>query len=287
MRNPESLKLLSLRYDHLSGVSCFSFKESISSSDCLVEGLQLVSNMSGSLANNPQLSVELLESLKVQLRDASPKKQLPVLFQLLEFQSPGYQVLMEFLLAAKQQDPSVISAGRALQLLSQIQEEAVKVFLAEHFPAGLVPLPSACKVDYSEIQTALIQQDFETADRLTLQKMCELAGPTAVKRKWIYFTEVNAFPKIDLKTLDQLWFIYSEGKFGFSKQREIWIGIDKNWERLWSKIAWKEGNLWTRYPGGFIWSLEAPVGHLPLTNQLRGVRVMDALMNHPAWTEPT
>jgi len=155
--------------------------------------------------------------------------------------------------------------------------------VTEQFPAGLVPLSADCKADYAPIQTALIQQDFETADRLTLEKMCELAGPTAIARKWIYFTEVNTFPTLDLQTLDQLWFVYSEGKFGFSKQREIWLGVGKNWERFWPKIAWKADNIWTRYPGGFIWNLDAPDGHLPLSNQLRGVRVMDALMNHPAW----
>jgi len=28
--------------------------------------------------------------------------------------------------------------------------------------------------------------------------------------------------------------------------------------------------------------VEAPEGHLPLVNQLRGVRLMDALLQHPA-----
>ena len=243
----------------------------------------MIPDMSSSITNNPQSSVELLESLRGQLQSASPKKQLLLLPQLLEAQAPGCQVLMEFLLAAKPQIPATVSAGRALQLLHQVQDAKVKDFLAEHFPTGLVSLPSACEVDYSDVQTALVQQDFELADRLTLQKMCELASPMAVKRKWLYFTEVNTFPVIDLQTLDQLWFVYSEGKFGFSRQREIWLGVGKNWEKLWPKIAWKEDNLWTRYPNGFIWNLEAPAGHLPLTNQLRGVRVMDALMNHPAW----
>ncbi|NER83283.1 MAG: GUN4 domain-containing protein [Leptolyngbya sp. SIO1D8] len=243
--------------------------------------------MSSSIANTPQSSIELLESLKTQIQDASPKKQLPILPQLLALQAPGYQVLMAFLLEAKQQALPTVSTGRALQLLHQVQEDSVKTFLSQEFSAGVVSLPATCQVDYSELQTALIQQDFELADRLTLQKMCELAGPMAVKRKWLYFTEVNTFPIIDLQTLDQLWFVYSEGKFGFSCQREIWLGVGKNWEKLWPKISWKENNLWTRYPGEFVWNLEAPVGHLPLTNQLRGVRVMDALMNHPAWESAT
>jgi hypothetical protein len=32
----------------------------------------------------------------------------------------------------------------------------------------------------------------------------------------------------------------------------------------------------------FTWSLDAPEGHMPLINQLRGVRLMDALLRHPA-----
>lgn len=239
--------------------------------------------MSSSIAHNSQPSLELLESLKSQLENAPPQKQLLVLPQLIEMGIPGYQVLMDFLLKSQQQSAATISAGRALQLLHSIEHPEIETFLATHFAGGLVTLPEACEVDYSEIQTALIREAFEQADSLTLQKMCELAGPNAVKRKWLYFTEVNAFPVVDLKTLDQLWATYSEGKFGFAKQREVWLGVGKDWEKLWPKISWRKDNAWTRYPNEFIWSLQAPAGHLPLTNQLRGVRVMDALMNHPAW----
>ena len=123
------------------------------------------------------------------------------------------------------------------------------------------------------------------ASRLTLVKMCELAGPTAVKRKWVYFTEVEMFPSLDLQTLDQLWQIYSEGKFGFSVQRRLWLGLGQNWDKLWPRLAWKDDNIWTRYPGGFVWDLSAPDGHLPLSNQLRGVRMMASLLSHPAWDE--
>lgn len=239
--------------------------------------------MSSSIANNSSSSVELLESLKIQLGDASLKQQLAAIPQLVAAGSPGQHILMDFLKDAKASGTISIAAGRSLQCLHQLDDPEVNEFLASHFAGGLLPLPADCSVDYSEIQTALVQQDFELADRLTLQKMCELAGPNAVKRKWLYFTEITIFPNVDLQTLNQLWLIYSEGKFGFSKQREVWLGVGKDWEKFWPRIAWKDGNTWTRYPGGFIWNLEAPVGHLPLTNQLRGVRVMDALMNHPAW----
>ena len=54
------------------------------------------------------------------------------------------------------------------------------------------------------------------------------------------------------------------------------------WERLWPKLGWKEQGVWTRYPTAFTWSLAAPDGHMPLINQLRGVRLMDAVLSHPA-----
>jgi hypothetical protein len=239
--------------------------------------------MSSSIAHNSSSSLELLESLKHQFEEASTKQRLILLSKFIAVGAPGYAVLMDIVRSEATASPPSVIAGRSLQLLYTLDDANAQEFIESQFPTGIVTLPDTCQVDYSDIQTALMRQEFELADRLTLRKMCELAGPNAVQRKWLYFTEVNGFPSSDLQLLNQLWLIYSEGKFGFSKQREIWLGVGRNWEQFWPKIAWKEGNVWTRYPGEFMWSLDAPPGHLPLTNQLRGVRVMDALMNHPAW----
>ncbi|MGK7943385.1 MAG: GUN4 domain-containing protein [Microcystaceae cyanobacterium] len=38
-----------------------------------------------------------------------------------------------------------------------------------------------------------------------------------------------------------------------------------------------------KYPEGFKWSLEAPVGHLSLLKQLRGVRFADSWFSHLVW----
>lgn len=148
---------------------------------------------------------------------------------------------------------------------------------------GIVPLHSERNIDYTPLEQLLIQQDFLAADRMTLQLLCQLAGEAAVQRKWLYFTEVNSFPIPDLLSINHLWLNYSEGKFGFSVQREIWLSLGKNWDKFWPKIGWKNGNNWTRYPNEFVWDLNAPRGHLPLSNQLRGVQVMASLLSHPAW----
>ncbi len=149
-----------------------------------------------------------------------------------------------------------------------------------------IELASDRGVDYSGLRDLLQTKQFQAADRLTLQLMCEAAGPQAVKRGWLYFTEVDQLPATDLRTVDQLWLAVSEGKFGFSVQRQIWLGQGKTWEKLWPVIGWKQGNHWTRYPDEFIWDLTAPKGHLPLSNQLRGVRVLASILSHPAWSSP-
>ncbi len=238
--------------------------------------------MSPSIVHNPASS-SLPDDLRTQLQGATPSQQIPLLAPWRDQGEVGHSILMAFL--QEQQTTPTLATGRVYQWLRRLAPTTAPVatFLERYFPQGIYPLSPLCQVDHSPVQLALGQEDFETADRLTLEKLCELAGPNALKRKWLYFTEVNSLPVTDLQTLDELWQIYSEGRFGFSRQRELWIGLGRDWDRLWPKIAWKDENIWTRYPGGFIWDLSAPVGHLPLSNQLRGVRVMEALLEHPAW----
>ncbi|MEM1370415.1 MAG: GUN4 domain-containing protein, partial [Cyanobacteria bacterium P01_H01_bin.15] len=81
-----------------------------------------------------------------------------------------------------------------------------------------------------------------------------------------------------------LWRLYSRDKFGFSIQRKLWLSLGQNYPKLWDKIGWRTStDEFVRFPGGFTWELSAPVGHLPLSNQLRGVRVISAIFAHPAW----
>jgi hypothetical protein len=224
-----------------------------------------------------------LSALRLQLTAGSEKVQQQLLQQLATLGNAGEYVLMEFLLQRRLDAPNWVD-GKAYQLLYTADSPSSKEFLQTHFPTGIVPLHSERGIDYTQLQQLLTVQDFQAADRITLQKLCELAGSAAMQRKWLYFTEVENFTITDLKTINTLWLVHSEGKFGFSIQQEIWLSLDKNWEKFWPKIGWKTGNNWTRYPDGFTWNLTAPKGHLPLSNQLRGVRVIASLLSHPAWT---
>ncbi len=227
---------------------------------------------------------DTLANLRGQLQGDALKKQLSAVHELLALGQGGIEVLTTTLADRKDNPPTVLD-GKIFQVLYAAEQENLREFLAQHWPDGRLEMPSEQGVDYRPLQDLLIRQEFEEADRLTLAKLCELAGPTAVKRKWVYFTEVEQFPVVDLRTIDRLWLIYSEGKFGFSVQRRLWLSLGQNWDKLWPRLAWKDDNIWTRYPGGFIWDLSAPDGHLPLSNQLRGVRMMASLLAHPAWSE--
>lgn len=223
-----------------------------------------------------------LESLRLQLIAGSSQQQ-QLISRLAELGDGGLEVLMEFLLQRRDHPVNWVD-GNAYQVLYKSDVPKAKEFLQTYFSQGIVPLKSESGIDYRPLEHLLAIQDLQAADHMTLQKMCELAGNNAIQRKWLYFTEVENFPITDLQTINNLWLVHCEGKFGFSVQREIWLSLNKNWDNLWVKIGWKRGNNWTRYPQEFTWNLEAPRGHLPLSNQLRGVRVIASLLSHPAWS---
>lgn len=174
------------------------------------------------------------------------------------------------------------AAGTFVQWLVAGEDAARRQEFLDRHPAGWLAVSSAAGIDHGPLQLHLMQLQFEAADRLTSEILRQLAGPDAVKRGYVFYSEVAAMPSVDLETLDRLWLVYSQGRFGFSVQGRLLRACGGQWERLWPRLGWKQDGRWTRYPGSFTWSLAAPDGHMPLINQLRGVRLMDALLKHPA-----
>ncbi len=238
------------------------------------------------MTNSPTASHQqsnVFSALCLQLTTGSQKVQQQAILQLANFGNDGEKALMEFLQQRQTNFPTWID-GKVYQVLAQSNSPLAQEFIQTNFPRGIVPLKSESNIDYTQLQKLLISQDFQAADSLTLRLLCQLAGASAIQRKWLYFTEVDNFGIVDLHTINTLWLVFSEGKFGFSVQREIWLSVGKNWEKLWVQIGWKDGNNFTRYPNEFTWDLSAPIGHLPLSNQLRGVRAISSLLSHPAWS---
>nr|YP_009399835.1 hypothetical protein [Tolypiocladia glomerulata]ARW69654.1 hypothetical protein [Tolypiocladia glomerulata] len=157
--------------------------------------------------------------------------------------------------------------------------------LIENLPNGIITLDKSMHLDYQPLQNLLINEKFQEADRLTQRYLCKLVQmKTKTERNWLYFTDIQFIPKKDLFILDLLWKSYSKGKFGFSVQKKIWTKNNKKWDKLWENIKWLkiEGEM-KRYPKDFTWTVEAPKGHLPLFNQLRGTQTLSYLFKKIDW----
>nr|YP_010903992.1 hypothetical protein REQ00_pgp182 [Caulacanthus ustulatus]WCH57243.1 hypothetical protein [Caulacanthus ustulatus] len=200
----------------------------------------------------------------------------------------GQEALLELLVKRRniQQLPFNSLDGILFERLYNSELNSIQQSLKSYFPNGLIQFNSHCNVDYKRLQTLLIQKQYQKADSLTQLSLCKLVGlGNNSNRNWLYFTDISLIPSSDLKTIDLLWRLYSMEKFGFSIQRQIWLANNCDWEKLWTRIGWKRDGIACRYPSEFIWSINAPKGHLPLFNQLRGVQVLSSLFNHTFWNE--
>jgi len=150
--------------------------------------------------------------------------------------------------------------------------------------ASAPPLESERNMDYSTLRDLLAAEDFKAADAETRRLLIVVAGLAAEKRGWVYFSEVKSIPVADMTTIDGLWQHFSKGKFGYAAQKKIWRSCRSQFDKFAEQISWFTDKWKNRnWPDEFIYSLEAPVGHLPLTNCIRGAQVLDEILNHPAF----
>jgi len=143
--------------------------------------------------------------------------------------------------------------------------------------------PETLGADFSKLEEVLKEKDFKAADAETRRLLIELGGEAAVKRGWVYFAEVRKIEEQDMDAMETLWQHYSEGRFGFSPQRKIWKRVRGQFDKFAEEVSWFTDTWKNRnWPDEFIYTLEAPVGHLPLTNCIRGAQVLEELLSHPA-----
>ena len=202
------------------------------------------------------------------------------LWKTLPSQAPELADAIWDLLETQQRQPDDWAIGSLLRLLASDPNQLPT--LETKYPEGWLLAPGAEQERCATLQWCLLRDDLEEADRLTTAQLRALAGTAAEERGYVYFSEVPGMPVAELAHLDAMWWFYSGGRYGFRVQRQKIERLRWRWEQLWPQIGWKNDGLWTRYPGAFTWSHEAPEGHLPLVNQLRGVRLMDAYLRHPA-----
>ncbi|MEB3145322.1 MAG: serine/threonine-protein kinase, partial [Cylindrospermopsis raciborskii 1523720] len=127
---------------------------------------------------------------------------------------------------------------------------------------------------YTQLETLLKAQDFREADLETEKVM--LAVANRQREGWLREEDAEKFPCQELRTIDNLWLRYSQGKFGISVQQEIYknLGGKKEFsyevlESFGDRLGWRKQGSWLDIKD-LNFSLSAPTGQLPLRQLLVG-----------------
>ncbi|MBD2103822.1 GUN4 domain-containing protein [Leptolyngbya sp. FACHB-261] len=93
---------------------------------------------------------------------------------------------------------------------------------SDPFPESDRWLLSTSQANYAVLKDLLALQAWDEADCETQQLMLQVAGSEAQELGFLTAEHIDAFPCLDLKIINKLWTIYSNGRYGFMVQREIW-----------------------------------------------------------------
>lgn len=135
------------------------------------------------------------------------------------------------------------------------------------------------RIDYANLRSLLIAQQWAEADIETDRLMVKIAGREA--EGYLDFKQIESFPISELKTIDSLWTQYSKDRFGFSVQQRIYQSLGGNdtyneeiWEQFGDRIGWvsKEKRYLNLGSKSYLewkdfdkltFNLDAPMGHFP------------------------
>ncbi len=98
-------------------------------------------------------------------------------------------------------------------------------------------LSSEKDVNYTRLRDLLKAYEWEEADKETLAVMLKIADRE--QKVWLDPESIKNFPSTDLRTIDQLWVKYSDGRFGFSVQKRIWESVGKDYTKLGDRVSWR------------------------------------------------
>ncbi len=138
------------------------------------------------------------------------------------------------------------------------------------------------QVDYTPLKNQLANQQWRAANEKTAELILEAANRDI--QGWLSTDDILNLACWDLKTIDDLWQQYSQGRFGFTPQFAIFIKNGnrpgrlmaiENYEAFGDEVGWRAPDTtnannqqaWIIFKENINYSLEAPVGHLPQIRQ--------------------
>ena len=175
---------------------------------------------------------------------------------------------------------------KGMELLPQNRPPAVEEcldLLISKQAAAEANLVSSVEMDYIKLQNLLAAKKWQEADEETRRVMLKVAGRE--KEGWLNEESFFNFPCEDLRTIDQLWVKYSNGRFGFRVQKRIYqsLGgtVDSDtevWREFGEKVGWIKNGKWLCY-NDLAFSEKAPEAHLPV--------VYDVDVTEDVWGGPS
>ncbi|MDT9190259.1 MAG: GUN4 domain-containing protein [Limnospira sp. PMC 894.15] len=174
-----------------------------------------------------------------------------------------------------QLDKINLQIGNLTQSQSQQKTEIIEAIKSELKPileeVQDVPIVSASGFDYTELDKLLKSGNWKAADEETAKMMLAVAGQT--QRGYLDNDDIKNFPCDDLRIIDGLWVKHSNGRFGFSVQKQIYINCGGKpdgsypgatiFERYGDEVGWRVNGSYLTSWSDCTFSAAAPRGHLP------------------------
>ncbi|KHG43193.1 MAG: hypothetical protein HEQ20_24600 [Aphanizomenon flos-aquae KM1D3_PB] len=214
------------------------------------EKLETSEKITTETKSNLSQATDEIENLKATLNE--PQANTQIIQELAEIKAQISQLQTH--IQQPEQQPILQSLSNLQLQLSQLTDELT---LVSH----------ASGMDYRNLQQLLSAQNWQDADKETYSLMLKISERENVC--WLDDGDIRKFPRYDLHIINQLWVRYSDGKFGFSIQKQIL----QNHKQFTARCGWIENlakNELIKYED-YNFTLDANRGHLPSTPRIVGL----------------
>ncbi|AFY94017.1 GUN4 domain-containing protein [Chamaesiphon minutus] len=166
-------------------------------------------------------------------------------------------------------------------LQKQAQEKLIQINAAYEVLKSELPQTNIKTTEDKSVETSIQCERLEyllklgnlkDADLETKRLLLEIAGRE--REGWLLADDAKSISPQALAAIDRLWIRYSNGRFGFSVQRDIWHQLGCKSEdnmqiqtisenKFGEFVQWRVGGRWLSQWDDFNCDLQAPSGSLP------------------------
>jgi predicted NACHT family NTPase len=155
-------------------------------------------------------------------------------------------------------------------------EKAINRRIDPNLEQAIATLESTVEMSlYQQLETFLKNGQWKEADQETDRLMLQIVGKEADQ----YFSveDIENFPCEDLRAIDKLWVDYSQGKFGFSVQKKVWMdcgGVPGEYDywgvykKFAEQVGWQTNGEWLNYESITFLYWRSKNAHLPVGDKM-------------------